>query len=327
LLSFASSTVLYAIIKEDTVVTVLPEGHGQEILQRGQAMEQRMAAVRAVIDAAGCDQAAVCGSSEGGLMSVLFAATYPAVLRFVERRVDSSQAEDIAAGLWAFGFGRVPPRAHLALIWGVALTAYASTFWIMVVNGFMQRPVGYEMRDGTAYVTDWGAVLTNGATWYAIVHIAGAVTLLAGLFMTAVSAYHLLRGDDPHGIFRRGMRFAAVVMTVMPFVVVTFGGLQFQIFGQDPPTSGLTYTAEEIEAIESAARSTIVTTAGRRASHSSVAGGEDRSTTWSSDGSKPGGATRAAETRLAMTYTIEPTRVRAHTVRLLAPAWAASTRG
>ncbi len=39
--------VLYAIIKEDTVVTVLPEGHGQEILQRGQAMEQRVAAGQA----------------------------------------------------------------------------------------------------------------------------------------------------------------------------------------------------------------------------------------------------------------------------------------
>jgi hypothetical protein len=35
--------VLYAIIKEDTVVTVLPQGHGEEILQRGQAMEQRVA--------------------------------------------------------------------------------------------------------------------------------------------------------------------------------------------------------------------------------------------------------------------------------------------
>ncbi|MCR9165229.1 MAG: hypothetical protein ACE37F_27055 [Nannocystaceae bacterium] len=35
--------VLYAIIKEDTVVTVLPKGHGEEILQRGQAMEQRVA--------------------------------------------------------------------------------------------------------------------------------------------------------------------------------------------------------------------------------------------------------------------------------------------
>jgi len=34
---------LYAIIKEDTVVTVLPKGHGEEILQRGQALEQRVA--------------------------------------------------------------------------------------------------------------------------------------------------------------------------------------------------------------------------------------------------------------------------------------------
>jgi len=36
--------VLYAIIKEETVVTVLPRGHGEEILQRGQALEQRVAA-------------------------------------------------------------------------------------------------------------------------------------------------------------------------------------------------------------------------------------------------------------------------------------------
>ena len=34
---------LYAIIKEDTVVTVLPKGHGEEILQRGQALQQRVA--------------------------------------------------------------------------------------------------------------------------------------------------------------------------------------------------------------------------------------------------------------------------------------------
>lgn len=45
----AFGDVLYAIIKEDTVVTVLPEGHGQEILQRGQAMEQRMAAGQAPV--------------------------------------------------------------------------------------------------------------------------------------------------------------------------------------------------------------------------------------------------------------------------------------
>jgi hypothetical protein len=36
--------ILYAIIKEDTVVTVLPKGHGEEILQRGQALQQKVAA-------------------------------------------------------------------------------------------------------------------------------------------------------------------------------------------------------------------------------------------------------------------------------------------
>src|SRR5918999_6397322 len=40
-------------------------------------LEQRMDDVRAVMDAAGSEEAALFGSSEGGLMSILFAATYP----------------------------------------------------------------------------------------------------------------------------------------------------------------------------------------------------------------------------------------------------------
>src|SRR5579872_2197325 len=40
-------------------------------------MEQRMDDVRAVMDAAGSERAALLGISEGGVMSALFAATYP----------------------------------------------------------------------------------------------------------------------------------------------------------------------------------------------------------------------------------------------------------
>jgi pimeloyl-ACP methyl ester carboxylesterase/DNA-binding winged helix-turn-helix (wHTH) protein len=40
-------------------------------------LEQRMDDVRAVMDAAGSERAAICGISEGGPMSALFAATYP----------------------------------------------------------------------------------------------------------------------------------------------------------------------------------------------------------------------------------------------------------
>jgi pimeloyl-ACP methyl ester carboxylesterase/DNA-binding winged helix-turn-helix (wHTH) protein len=40
-------------------------------------LEQRMEDVHAVMDAAGCQRAAICGVSEGGPMSALFSATYP----------------------------------------------------------------------------------------------------------------------------------------------------------------------------------------------------------------------------------------------------------
>ncbi len=46
-------------------------------LDRLPTLEERMDDVRAVLDAVECEQAAVFGFSEGGLMSVLFAATYP----------------------------------------------------------------------------------------------------------------------------------------------------------------------------------------------------------------------------------------------------------
>ena len=46
-------------------------------LDRAPTMEQRMDDVRAVLDAVGSERTAVFGFSEGGLMSLLFAATYP----------------------------------------------------------------------------------------------------------------------------------------------------------------------------------------------------------------------------------------------------------
>ncbi|MGD3111887.1 cytochrome ubiquinol oxidase subunit I [Streptomyces sp. YGL11-2] len=130
--------------------------------------------------------------------------------------------ESTFLGLWAFGFQRVPARAHLALIWLVALTAYLSTFWIMVVNGFMQKPVGYVMRGGTSYATDWTAIVTNEATWYALFHIVGVVALLGGMFLAAVSAYHIRRDRDI-AFFRPTLVQGSVTAGVGALVTVAAG--------------------------------------------------------------------------------------------------------
>lgn len=47
-------------------------------------------------------------------------------------------AESTFLGMWIFGWGRLLRGVHVTLIWLVALTAYASGYWILVANGFMR---------------------------------------------------------------------------------------------------------------------------------------------------------------------------------------------
>lgn len=172
--------------------------------------------------------------------------------------------ESTFLGLWVFGWDRMGRWAHLFCFVVVTVTAYTSAWWVLVANGFLRHPVGFEMVDGVAHLTDPVALLTNPAAGVAFGHIVTGSMALGALVVAAVSAYHLMRGRDEHGIFKRGIRYAAITMCVMPTLVAIFGVTQFELYGQDPPTSGLTYSAEEIDeigqigaSVESGAMSTI----------------------------------------------------------------------
>ncbi|WP_428993810.1 cytochrome ubiquinol oxidase subunit I [Actinomadura verrucosospora] len=131
-------------------------------------------------------------------------------------------------GLWIFGWDRLNRWVHLALIWVVTLTAYLSAYFVLVANGWLQRPVGYEMRDGAARLTDAGALLGNPTAVLAFGHVLFGGLLTAGFFMAGVSGYHLLRRTAEVEFFRRSMRIGlvTVIASVMPVVIV--GGMQYQ---------------------------------------------------------------------------------------------------
>ncbi len=101
--------------------------------------------------------------------------------------------ESTFIGLWIFGWDRLSKRLHAATIWLVAFATNLSAFWILAANSFMQSPVGYAVRNGRAEMTDFAAVLANPYVLHQYPHtlLAGLVT--AGVFVMAVSAYHLLR--------------------------------------------------------------------------------------------------------------------------------------
>ncbi|WP_367048144.1 cytochrome ubiquinol oxidase subunit I [Streptomyces sp. Je 1-332] len=144
-------------------------------------------------------------------------------------------AESTFLGMWIFGWGRMRRGVHVTLIWLVALTAYASGYWIMIANGFMQHPVGYEVRDGAAYLTDFGALLTNSSALVALLHIALAALTTGGVFIAGVSAYHFLRRTKETELFRGSMRLGLWVAMVTSFFVVVVGEMQRPVIERTQP--------------------------------------------------------------------------------------------
>ena len=73
--------------------------------------------------------------------------------------------ESTFIGLWWFGKDRLKPWMRLASIWLVAIGTQVSAFWIVMANAWMHRPVGYEIRDGQAVLTDFPAIVYSYKAW------------------------------------------------------------------------------------------------------------------------------------------------------------------
>ncbi|MEV0680997.1 cytochrome ubiquinol oxidase subunit I [Actinosynnema sp. NPDC050436] len=144
--------------------------------------------------------------------------------------------ESTFLGLWIFGRDRLNRWVHLALIWLVALTAYASALWIMVANAFLQHPVGHEERDGVLRLVDFSALLANPLFTSAFWHVVCAALTTGGVFVTGVSAYHLVRRTTEVDFFRRSLRLGVVVTALAAPALVGFGVAQFPVIGRFQPT-------------------------------------------------------------------------------------------
>ncbi|WP_214317251.1 cytochrome ubiquinol oxidase subunit I [Nonomuraea sediminis] len=135
--------------------------------------------------------------------------------------------ESTFLGLWIFGWGRLPKKLHLACIWLVTLTAYASAFYIMVANSFLQKPVGAVQVGDRLQLTDFGALLTNSTLVASFPHVIGAAIFTGGMVMVGASAYQLRRRTEEKVFFTKSMRTGVVTAAIGIFVAVVAGYAQF----------------------------------------------------------------------------------------------------
>jgi cytochrome d ubiquinol oxidase subunit I len=130
--------------------------------------------------------------------------------------------ESTFLGLWLFGWGRLSPRVHLFTVWMVAVGAMLSAAFIMAANSWMQHPVGYEMNNGKAQLSNIWAVLTNPVFLWGYAHVLLAALVTGSVVMLAVSIWHLHRGSETE-LFARSARLALVVLLPAAFLGMTVG--------------------------------------------------------------------------------------------------------
>ena len=99
-------------------------------------------------------------------------------------------------GIFFFGWGKMSPRAHLAVTWLMALGTNLSALWILIANGWMQHPVGAVFNPDTMRmeVSDFAAVLLNATAQAKFVHTVSAGYVCGAAFVLGVSAFYILRG-------------------------------------------------------------------------------------------------------------------------------------
>ena len=142
--------------------------------------------------------------------------------------------ESTFIAVWIFGWNRISPKLHAISIWIVAIASNVSGFWILVANAWMQHPVGYEIRNGRAELTDFTAVITQKFAILEFVHTIGSAWILAGFFVLGVSAWHLVRGNSV-SLFRKSFRIAAIWTLVFSLFEIAQGHMSAEILVETQP--------------------------------------------------------------------------------------------
>ncbi len=158
-------------------------------------LAKRWTKVMAALFAAGVVTGTIL-SFEMGLLWPTFTATFGSVfgLGFAIEGF-SFFMEAIFIGIYIYGWSRLSPRAHFASGIPVAITGFTGSLTVIAVNGWMNHPTGFRLREGKAVdVHPLQALFGNSYFWHELVHMYLAGYMVTGFLVAGAYAVGRLRG-------------------------------------------------------------------------------------------------------------------------------------
>jgi cytochrome d ubiquinol oxidase subunit I len=125
--------------------------------------------------------------------------------------------ESAFVGLFLFGERRFGQRVHWFSALMVFIGTWASGYFIITTNSWMQNPVGYKvLENGNIQLDDYWAVLLNPWMFAQYAHNMGGAVVCGSFVMAGLGAYYLLaRRDEEYGrIFLKVGVIASVIASV-----------------------------------------------------------------------------------------------------------------
>lgn len=104
--------------------------------------------------------------------------------------------EAIFLGLYLYGWQRISARAHLMAGAIVAVSGAASAVFVVMVNAWMNTPVGYQLAGGRLAHIDPIAGMGSPAAFPQILHMLLAAYAATGLAVAGIHAFMLMRGGQ-----------------------------------------------------------------------------------------------------------------------------------
>src|SRR5438876_9720063 len=118
--------------------------------------------------------------------------------------------EAIFLGVYLYGWDRISFRVHLAAGVLVALSGAAGTVFVIMVNAWMNTPVGFAMDHGTLASIDPLQAMRSPAAFPQALHMLLAAYTSTGLAVAGIHAW-LLRRDSSSTFHRHALTIALCV--------------------------------------------------------------------------------------------------------------------